>query len=202
MTKIDLKTHIQTKWKYQLLGIVGAFIVSIIAITISSAPTKKEKISIFLTCYKAENNFSAYMDSIKPDYLEIIELNIKQKEDTYYGTVIQGFRKDADFIIVPESKIDYIITKDCLILTDDMIGELTNKHYDYYSINDINYGLKIYSKDTKEGILKEYITFNQENSDEDCYLFVNNKSLHMGKYNNSKYDGAIKVLKEILNYEA
>ena len=202
MTKIDLKTHIQTKWKYQLLGIVVAFIVSIIAITISSAPTKKEKISIFLTCYKAENNFSAYMDSIKPDYLEIIELNIKQKEDTYYGTVIQGFRKDADFIIVPESKIDYIITKDCLILTDDMIGELTNKHYDYYSINDINYGLKIYSKDTKEGILKEYITFNQETSDEDCYLFINNKSLHMGKYNNSKYDGAIKVLKEILNYEA
>ena len=54
----------------------------------------------------------------------------------------------------------------------------------------------------KEGILKGLVTFNQEESDENCYLFINNKSLHMGKYNNSKYDGAINILKEILNYEA
>ena len=202
MTKSELKNHIQSKWKYQLLGIVVAFIVSLVAITISSQPTRKEKVSIFLTCYNASNNLSSYMDSIKPDYLEIIELNIRHKDDTYYGTIIQGFMKEADFIIVPESKKDYIITKNCLVLNDDILNELTNKHYDYYSVNEINYGLKIYSKDTKEGILKGLITFNQEESDEDCYLFINNKSLHMGKYNNSKYDGAIKVLKEILNYEA
>ena len=202
MTKSELKTHIQSKWKYYILSIFVAFVVSLIAITVSSSPTKKEKIAFFLTCYNANNNLSSYMESIKPDYLEIIELNIKHKDDTYYGTVLKGYRQSADFIIVPESKLDYIIIRDCLVLTDDIVGELTNKHYDYYSVDDVNYGLKIYSKDTNEGILSGYITFEQEDSDEDYYLFISINSLHMGKYNNSKYDGAIKVLKEILNYEA
>lgn len=202
MTKSELKTHIQTKWIYYLLSIFAAFIVSILSITIASAPTKKEKVSIFLTCYNVENNFSAYMDSIKPDYLEIIDLNIRHKEDTYYGMVVSAFVKDADIVLIPESKIEYINVRDFLILNDDIVNELTEKHFDYYSIDDIKYGLKIYSKDSKEGILKGLVTFNQEESDENCYLFINNKSLHMGKYNNSKYDGAINILKEILNYEA
>lgn len=202
MTKSELKTHIQTKWIYYILSIFAAFIVSILSITIASAPTKKEKVSIFLTCYNVENNFSAYMDSIKPDYLEIIDLNIRHKEDTYYGMVVSAFVKDADIILIPESKIEYINVRDFLILNDDIVNELTEKHFDYYSIDDIKYGLKIYSKDSKEGILKGLVTFNQEESDENCYLFINNKSLHMGKYNNSKYDGAINILKEILNYEA
>lgn len=202
MTKSELKTHIQTKWIYYILSIFAAFIVSILSITIASAPTKKEKVSIFLTCYNVENNFSAYMDSIKPDYLEIIDLNIRHKEDTYYGMVVSAFVKDADIVLIPESKIEYINVRDFLILNDDIVNELTEKHFDYYSIDDIKYGLKIYSKDSKEGILKGLVTFNQEESDENCYLFINNKSLHMGKYNNSKYDGAINILKEILNYEA
>lgn len=202
MTKSELKTHIQTKWIYYILSIFAAFIVSILSITIASTPTKKEKVSIFLTCYNVENNFSAYMDSIKPDYLEIIDLNIRHKEDTYYGMVVSAFVKDADIVLIPESKIEYINVRDFLILNDDIVNELTEKHFDYYSIDDIKYGLKIYSKDSKEGILKGLVTFNQEESDENCYLFINNKSLHMGKYNNSKYDGAINILKEILNYEA
>ncbi len=202
MTKSELKTHIQTKWIYYILSIFAAFIVSILSITIASAPTKKEKVSIFLTCYNVENNFSAYMDSIKPDYLEIIDLNIRHKEDTYYGMVVSAFVKDADIVLIPESKIEYINVRDFLILNYDIVNELTEKHFDYYSIDDIKYGLKIYSKDSKEGILKGLVTFNQEESDENCYLFINNKSLHMGKYNNSKYDGAINILKEILNYEA
>ncbi len=202
MTKSELKTHIQTKWIYYILSIFAAFIVSILSITIASAPTKKEKVSIFLTCYNVEDNFSAYMDSIKPDYLEIIDLNIRHKEDTYYGMVVSAFVKDADIVLIPESKIEYINVRDFLILNDDIVNELTEKHFDYYSIDDIKYGLKIYSKDSKEGILKGLVTFNQEESDENCYLFINNKSLHMGKYNNSKYDGAINILKEILNYEA
>ena len=120
----------------------------------------------------------------------------------YYGTVLKGFRDSADMIIIPESKIDYIAFKNTLVLTDDMMSEFTSKHYDYYSVDGVNYGIKVYSKDTKEGILSGYITFEQEDSDEDYYLFISNKSLHMGKYNNSQYDGAIIVLKEILNYEA
>ena len=202
MTKSELKTHIQTKWIYYILSIFAAFIVSILSITIASNKKKKEKVSIFLTCYNVENNFSAYMDSIKPDYLEIIDLNIRHKEDTYYGMVVSAFVKDADIVLIPESKIEYINVRDFLILNDDIVNELTEKHFDYYSIDDIKYGLKIYSKDSKEGILKGLVTFNQEESDENCYLFINNKSLHMGKYNNSKYDGAINILKEILNYEA
>ena len=61
MTKSELKTHIQSKWKYYILSIFVAFVVSLIAITVSSSPTKKEKVAIFLTCYNASNNLSGYM---------------------------------------------------------------------------------------------------------------------------------------------
>ena len=202
MKRKELKAHIQLKWKYYLLGILASFIVSILAVNIASAPTKKEKVAVFLTCYNTSSSFNEYIESITPDYLEIIELNIKHKEDDYYGTVIKGYRKAADILIIPESKIEYLFMKNCLVLTDECISELTNRDYEYYSVDGKNYGIKVYSKDTDSGILEGLVDFNKEGSEEDCYLFINNKSLHLGKYNNSKYDGAISILKEILNYEA
>lgn len=202
MTKVEFKTHINLNWKYYILGIIASFLLSLTAITIASYPTKKEKVAIFLTCYKTEGNIKEYFDSIKPEYLETIELNIKHKEDTYYGTVIKGYRKTADIMIIPESKINYIITKNCLVLSDDIMNELSDKTFDYYSFQDVKYGIKIYSKDTNEGILKDYVVFNKEGSEEDYYLFININSMHLGELNNSKYDGAVIILKEILNYEA
>ncbi len=195
-------SHIKLKWYFYVLGIIASFIISTLFISISASPTKKEKVSIFLTCYNANNSFFDFIESIKPDYLEIVELNIKHKEDLYYGTVIKGYRKNADILIVPESKLDYIILKDCIVLNDDILKELTDKTYEYYSVDSTNYGLKIYSKEKNKGILDGLVKFNDDNSIEDYYLFINNNSIHMGKYNNSKYDGAIKLLKEILNYEA
>ena len=202
MTKKELSNHIHFQWKFQLLGILVAFIISLISIQVASTPTKKEKIAIFLTCFMANERLNEYVDSIKPDYLEIIELNIRHKEDTYYGTVIKGYYKTADIIIVPESKTDYIITKDCLALNDEIVDKLTAKDYEYYKKDDNNYGLKVYSKDSNTGILSDLVIFDKEDKDEDYYLFISNKSVHLGEFNNSHYAGLIYFLKEILNYEA
>ena len=199
--KSGFLNHVKLKWKYYLLGILVSFVVSLITITTSSAPTRKEKISIFLSCYKTDYTFNDYIESIKPDYLEIIEVRSIHKNDLYYGTIIKGMRKTVDLFIVPESKIDYIITKNCLELTDNMIDDLTDNNYDYYSVDGINYGLKIYNKDNHQGILEDIVYFDSGELEEDYYLFINNKSYHMGDYNNSKYDGLVNVLKEILNYE-
>lgn len=201
MKKFSFKNHIQNNFKWYFLGIIVAFVVSLLSITIAAAPTKKEKIAILLTCYSTDSSLSKYMESIKPDYLETIELNVRHKEDTYYGTVIKGYRNNADVLIVPESKIDYIILKNCLVLNNDFVNELTTSDFDYYTKDDVNYGLKIYSKDTKKGLLDGLVIYNKEDNDEDCYLFININSYHLGKYNDSKYDGLISILKEILNYE-
>ena len=121
MNKEILISHIKTKWYYYLIAILTAFTLSLIMITIASSPTKKEKVSIFLTCFKVDYSFNEYIESITPDNLEIIELNIKHKEDTYYGTVIKGYRKNADILIVPESKLDYIYTRNYLLITDSFM---------------------------------------------------------------------------------
>ena len=199
--KSGFLNHVKLKWKYYLLGILVSFVISLITITTSSAPTRKEKISIFLSCYKTDYVFNDYIESIKPDYIEIIEVRSIHKNDLYYGTIIKGMRKTVDLFIVPESKIDYIITKNCLELTDNMIDDLTDNNYDYYSVDGINYGLKIYNKDNHQGILEDIVYFESGELEEDYYLFINNKSYHMGDYNNSKYDGLVNVLKEILKYE-
>lgn len=197
-----LKTHIKTKWKYQLLGIFISLVLSIVIITVASQPTKKEKVGIFFTCYTTSYDFDDYFKSITPSYLEIIELNVKHKEDTYFGTVIKGYRKYADIIIVPESKIDYILFNNCLLITDELMDDLTTKEYEYYSKDGLNYGIKVYSKDNSKGILEDMVIFNKDGSDEDCYMFINKSSIHMGKYTNSKYEGALMIIKEILKYEA
>lgn len=199
--KENIRTHIQLNWKSYIIGIVASIVLGILLISIASAPTKKEKVCIFLTCYHLDSSFNDYITSITPSYLEIIEVNVKHKEDTYYGTVIKGYRSHADIIIVPESKLDYIITKDCLELSDDIVNTLTNNHYDYYQKDDKTIGLKVYSKDTKSGILDGLVQFNKEDNPEDYYLFININSIHLDELNGSKYNGVITILKEILDYE-
>ncbi len=201
MNKDDFRSHISIYWTKYLIGFISSIVLSILIISIASSPTKKEKVSIFLTCTNVSDEFYDYINSITPSYLEIIELNIKHKEDTYYGTVIKGYRGHADIIIVPESKLDYIITKDSLVLSDDIMDIFTDKEYEYYYKDDKAIGIKIYSKETKSCILEDLVTFNKEDDIENYYLFINVNSLHLGELTNSKYDGVIVILKEILNYE-
>lgn len=200
MTKNELKMHIKNHWKYQLLAIFLAFLVSILCITIASTPTRKEKISIFVVCNGVSGEYSPYIDSLKPDYLEVMEAVTIDKKDTYYTTILNARMKRSDIVVVPESSKDMLMKDYYFVLSDEFIDNFTTTDYEYFDISDTHYGIKVYSKDTHTGILNGLVDFKDE-EEEDYYLFINKTSYHMGEFNNSKYDGLINVLKEILNYE-
>ena len=81
------------------------------------------------------------------------------------------------------------------------MDEISITSQDIYINQDVKCGIKIYSKDTHSGMLDNFITYNNDDSEEDYYMFINRKSLHLGEFNDSPYNGAISVLKGLLNDE-
>ena len=106
-----------------------------------------------------------------------------------------------DILIVPESKLDTFHTYSFVKLDDLFVNSFCSSVYEFYDFDNIHCGLKIYSQDTCSGILDEYIRYSNDESNENYYMFINEESYHLGNFNNSKYNGAINVLKGLFENE-
>lgn len=192
--------HFISKWYKYLFALILAIVLWILLIDLFVAPKKNEKIGIFIGSYGMSEKINEAIT--KPDYLREINFYDVNINESYYFILFSSYASSGDFdmAIVAESQFRE---------SDIQYYEKINQEkfegsfgvFDYYRVNDDIYGVKVYDSETNQGILTDYIAFEDEGFEEDYYLFFSNSSIHLGPLNDSQYDGLYEILKELLNKE-
>ncbi len=198
--KESFQTHLATHWYIYLFYALIAIFLWTYAVTLVTRDKPKEVVTIWIMTYDIElAEFTEALENNRPEYLKHIRVNFEDRTAPYVDIKYQGIGVDNDIVILPESFVAkgsaaygyQVLHKEYL--------ESIMPGLEYYTIDDNAYGIKIFDKDdTDDGLIKYT---NETDEKENYYLFINKKSLHMGKINNSQYDGGIKVLRMLLGYE-
>ena len=113
-----------------------------------------------------------------------------------------SFRENCDFFILPlnyvndykGATINYSANLDIEYLNDYFDTKL-----EYCLYDGVAKGFKVYDHFKDEGILKDYITYLNDDYKSDYYLFFQFKSINIGDMNSiSKTNNALKVIKELM----
>ncbi len=170
LSKQQIKLFFSRYWAILLLGVAGVCALVTTVFDIKNGLDSSQIYTLFITDCSVNNELDDY---IKDNLNTIKEVNIYSyaSNDIYYQSTypLLGLN-DSDVIIMPKSEINY---------------ESLSKNFGLFSENTIDgliydgkcYGIKIYDSITKEGKLKDYITYSL---DEDYYLLVCLSSSHSG----------------------
>ena len=117
-------------------------------------------------------------------------ISANPNDGSYYTKLSVAGYNSADVLIIPTSTLDNLnVSAFALEINEEMV----NNYYQgmsFYQEKDINYGIKI----DKEKV-RDYMSL----VNEDCYLFLNGKSVNTGKYSNKaivEHDNALQIVKE------
>ena len=117
-------------------------------------------------------------------------ISANPSDGSYYTKLSVAGYNSADVLIIPTSTLDNLnVSAFALEINEEMV----NNYYQgmsFYREKDINYGIKI----DKEKV-RDYMSL----VNEDCYLFLNGKSVNTGKYSKKaivEHDNALQIVKE------
>ena len=117
-------------------------------------------------------------------------ISANPNDGSYYTKLSVAGYNSADVLIIPTSTLDNLnVSAFALEINEEMV----NNYYQgmsFYREKDINYGIKI----DKEKV-RDYMSL----VNEDCYLFLNGKSVNTGKYSKKaivEHDNALQIVKE------
>jgi len=208
MTKKEFSNHLSNHWYLYLLSFVLLMFLSSWGIRMTAAPTKKEKVSIYLVAYGCkEDELYNKLNENREEYLKKIELNYYSQDNEYLYVFTGAYYGEVDIAIVPESLIEGNGIGGAIILNDVTLDGVIDNETKYKEIEGNYCGILVHEAGSETGILDEYITYSYtdpesgEVKDENYYLIINKKSYHMGELNNSEFDGGIQLLKEIFGNE-
>ena len=200
MNKEKFETHISTHWFiYLIYSIIAIFIWSY-AVTLYTKDRPKEVVTVWIMAYDADQNaLTLKLESSKADYLKHVRVTFEDRRGEYVTIKYQGIGVDSDIVVLPESFLENNnVASTYLMLNTDYLSSAIGD-LEYYTVDYKAYGIKIFDKnDTDDGLIK-YTTDDIEN--ENYYLLIKKKSLHMGSLNNASMDGGINVLRMLLGYE-
>ena len=192
------ETHVSSYWVTYLLYAICAIFIWCYAVTLFTKDRPKEVVTLWIMAYDInQEEYTNYLENNKPDYLKHVRVTFELKGNEYASIKYQGIGASCDIVILPESFINsFLNVSNYIELDTETINELYGD-IEYYYINNKPYGIKIFdSNDIDNGLIK-YTKEDTEN--ENYYIFLNIKSLHMDNLNNSKYDGGLEVLRLILD---
>jgi len=196
---MDIKkilAHMKTYFYLYLISFIVILISFSLIINVTSTPNKNERVSLFILSRSSDSTLvDNYLNEIKPTYLEIVNVYSYSETDEYLeeAFLTSGVQL-SDAFILPETFINEDeYDNNFMILDSEYINNYCNYEFEYLNYNEKCFGIKLFSKDTKEGLLKDYIKYD----DKDYYLFINPSTYQASNPRNGIYD----ILKEILNSE-
>lgn len=119
-------------------------------------------------------------------------ISANPNDGNYYSKLSVPGYNSSDVLIIPTSVIDNLklnLSAFALDLSEDLVNSYY-QGYTLYQQNTVNYGVKI----DREKV-KEYMAL----PNEDCYLFLNGKSVNIGEYStkpNKAHDTALCLVKD------
>ncbi len=179
---------IKSWWYLYLIALVALPLGTCYLTYLVNLPRNEETITLFIaSCQSSTKGLYEELMKNRPDYLR--EINIRSYvyyEDTFSTYYSYFGRGDADIVILPESKIaSASVTSYYKKWSEDMIDSSSA----YYSVES---GLDVYGKLIhKKGEDNSYISYKDDEHDENYYLFYGKNSLHLGPLSNSKWNTAL-----------
>ena len=190
--------HFAEKWVRYLITFILIFIFWLVAIDTLVAVKPEHRVGVFIGAYGISPSINECIE--KPEGIEEVEiLDVNIGED-YYFVIFDAYASsgDFDFSIVNEKQFRESDIQYYLILDKEMLIDYFGEQ-EYYCVNNQIYGIKIYDKETKRGILNDVVVYDAEDESEDYYLFFYKDSMHLGKLNSSVDDKAIQVINDLIN---
>ena len=197
MKKNSFKTHISHYWFiYIAVAIVSAILWSTI-VTFWTRDKKKEVVTVWAMAYNAKiAQITEKLETNRPDYLKHVRFTYSDYDNELASMSYNGLGAAYDIAILPETFLDKIaVEKTYSVLDENYLTENIGV-LSYYEKDSNKLGIKIFDKNGEDTGLISYTKEGIEN--QNFYVFLSKKSLHMGKINGSEHDGGIKVLKTIL----
>ena len=191
------ETHLTSNWHWYLIYTLFAIFIWCYAVILVTKDKPKEVVTVWVMAYDINSDYVDYLEANKPDYLKHVRVSFELKGNDYASIKYQGIGTSQDIVILPESFLEEYLDLTTLIELDtDIINEKYGNQ-EYYYVDGKPYGIKVFDTTDEDN---GYITYTKEDTtNESYYIFLNNKSLHMGNLNNSKYDGALEILRLLLD---
>jgi len=188
-------------WPIYLCSIAVVSFITCAGISIKCKPTEQEKVMLFAA--SGTINVSQLVKdakSVTDDYIRDIEIQSGYANEDNTTRLLGMVYSFCDFYILPESwvkRIESITIKFSKTTINTEIPNSTN--LTLLGENDTFYGIEIYNKTTKEGVMKSLISYQQERNEENYYILFRNSSLHIGNLNNKSSNNALKIVNQLIS---
>lgn len=198
----NFEAHLSTNWHIYLIYAIIAIFIWSYAVVLFTKDKPKEVVTMWILSYGInEEELVNKLESSKPEYLKHVRVNFVDRNDQFANIKYQGLGIDCDIVILPESYINGTSTLASFINLDTEFIKNNIGDVEFYNIESRTFGIKIFDKTSDDDELIKYKDDSDETEDDNYYVFLNKKSLHMGSLNNSNFDGGIDVLRMLLEYE-
>lgn len=177
-------SKIAKHWYLYLIWVIVAVMTWDIIFAFLTKVPKEEKVEIFVGEYDSDwETLDKLCKDNMPQYLKTVNVRRYKVNQTYFSEMAQIQGSVADVFILPESKAEEV--KVYYLPLDIENVQAVFGDVDFYEIDGTSYGIKI----------------NSHGNAENYYLFFGSASVHLGDWNDSKLNGAIRLAEVILNYE-
>ena len=189
-------SKLTSKWYYFLVSLIIISVSFSLLINTISTPKRNESVTLFIASNGVGESFERKINEDLPDYLMKVFINAKNENDQYVG---QSFATSgiqlSDAFILPNNFLDASeYSSLCYDLDTSYINEYCNYNFEYIYYDNKAYGIKMYDKNSRNGLAKKYISYS---TNHDYYMFFNKSSLQLGKLNDTN-DGIFYILQKII----
>ncbi len=191
-----------SKWYLYLVAISVSVVAFCLSITIKTSPSKLEKINFFLGTYDAlVTNLDKELEEKSSKDIKQINITFSFYGSSSFSYVFETTKQEMDFYILPSSFVGDIeaMYLHFQTLDESYLNEYFESELSYLSFENSIKGIKVYDHILKDGYFKDYVTYSNQLSEDDYYLFYNYKSPNLGNLNEGKTDHALSVSKILFN---
>ncbi|MCH5180955.1 MAG: hypothetical protein J1F32_07055 [Erysipelotrichales bacterium] len=194
--------------EYRWAPLIGCFLISYILFYFSlhkiNAYKDYEKIVIFSAGgYLEDQNLKDYILTNCPNVLSV-DIYAYSSNDDMLVNLYQAYGKNADFLVLSTDDLkamEDIIPEYWIPYDENLISSVLLQKFEYYTYNDINYGLKLFDSSNEDYNSKyhfnDFISFDGK---QDYYLLCNLNSVNFSKEEvKNKTDNGYEVLNYLLS---
>lgn len=180
--KESFKKSFPYTWYLYVVAIAIPCVAFPAAYSFAHRPQEFEKLNLFVSSVVSDSKLSDNIQSLFKDKgvkaVEVASFDPNDNEYLYIEKLnVVGLNK-CDILVIPENRLNLINAKACMIeLNEDIKSECNILDCDYYTVDNIDYGVKL----TVNTPLKDYVSLN---NGVNYYAFLGGKSWNVGSYSN------------------
>lgn len=192
---------IKDNWHYFLIGIAVTSTLVSIGISIRCKPSSGERIRYYICASNVDvstlvkESKAACDETIREVKVNHENLEIS-KNSGLFGLVYDS----SDIYIYPESQLERTIPLSAHFSKESIVLLVPNAEGKELYLDGEQYcAIKVYDKNSEQGLLKDMIDYHINNDDkQDYYLSFYKSSLHIGELNSQQSNYSLKIVNHLL----